>query len=256
MDRAFGGEIHCRATSLCSIGRRRSETLLVVTLCAASIVLHATEVSAQCAARDVLRNHLTSRAPSAVTPPIPLGSADDVAVWKAIKVGTFANIFALLGALDAAGCSLGDAAAQIVARPAFTLSTTKMEVELVAVSVAELGFHNDAALIDIYARARQLGFELAPAETALQLRLQYLDQPLGELVVGMEPIRTWTGEPVILAVANGGERLVVIGRDGRSDAQIPATSRFVFVRPKVSASASALATAAHGFGATMASVHH
>ena len=130
-----------------------------------------------------------------------------------------------------------------------------MEVELVAVSVAELGFHSDAAaLIDVYARARQLGFELAPAETALQLRLQYLDQPLGELVVGMEPIRTWAGEPVILAVANGGERLVVIGRDGRPDAQIPTTSRFVFVRPRVSASA--LATAAHGFDAAMSSVHH
>ena len=255
MDRAFGGEIHCRATSLCSVERRRRETLLVATLCAASILLHVIEVRAQCTARDVLRNHLTSRAPSALTPPVPLSSADDLAVWKAVKVGTFANIFALLGALDAAGCSLGDAAAQIVARPAFTLSSTRMEVELVAVSVAELGFHSDAAaLIDVYARARQLGFELAPAETALQLRLQYLDQPLGELVVGMEPIRTWAGEPVILAVANGGERLVVIGRDGRPDAQIPTTSRFVFVRPRVSASA--LATAAHGFDAAMSSVHH
>ena len=97
-------------------------------------------------------------------------------------------------------------------------------------SAAELGFQTDTApLADIYARAQQLGFGLAAAEVAPQLRLQYFDQPMGEfLIIGMEPIKTWKGEPVILTVANGGAGLVLIGRDGSADAEIPVASRFLF----------------------------
>ena len=107
-----------------------------------------------------------------------------------------------------------------------------MDVELVVVSAVQLGFKTDSVpLAVIYARARQLGFELAAAEVGPQLRLQYLDQPMGEfLIVGMQPIKTWSGEPVVLNVANGGAGLILIGQDGRDDAEIPATSRFLFVR--------------------------
>ena len=79
------------------------------------------------------------------------------------------------------------------------------------------------------ARARSCS---GAAEIAPQLRLQYLDQPIGEfLTIGMEPIGTWAGEAVVLTVANGGAGLILIGQDGREDAQISAISRFVFVRP-------------------------
>ena len=99
-------------------------------------------------------------------------------------------------------------------------------------SAAELGFQTDtASLANIYARAKELGFELAAAEIGLQLRLQYYDQPIGEfLIIGMEPLRTWKGEPVILTVANGGAGLILIGQDGSADAQISVLSRFLFVR--------------------------
>jgi hypothetical protein len=154
-------------------------------------------------------------------------------VWKTITVGKFANLFALIDALDASGCSIGASAGEILARPAFTLSATKIDVELFAVSAAELGFQADtASLADIYARAQQLGFGFATAEVAPQLRLQYFDQPIGEfLIIGMKPIKTWNGEPVILNVANGGAGLIVIGQDGSADAQIPVGCRFLFVRP-------------------------
>jgi hypothetical protein len=100
------------------------------------------------------------------------------------------------------------------------------------VSAAELGFLKDtASLTDIYARAQQLGFRTSAAEIGPLLRLQYFDQPMGEfLIIGMEPIRTWAGEPVILNVANGGAGLILIGQDGSPDAQISVVSRFVFVR--------------------------
>src|SRR5882757_3277742 len=99
-------------------------------------------------------------------------------------------------------------------------------------SEAELGFQGGtASLVDIYARAQQLGFGLAAAEVAPQLRLQYFDQPIGEfLIIGMKPIQTWNGEPTILTVANGGAGLILIGQDGSADAQISVVSRFLFVR--------------------------
>ena len=228
----------------CSIRRQSGGTLLIAMLCTACIVLFASEASAQCTARDVLQNRLTLRTtPSANTPPILVKSAFAVPAWKTITVGTFKNSFALLNALDAAGCSIGAWAEEILARPTFTVGAAKTSVELFAVSAAELGFQTDTApLADIYARAQQLGFELAAAEVAPQLRLQYFDQPMGEFIIGMEPIKMWKGKPAILTVANGGAGLVLIGQDGSADAEIPVASRFLFVR----SNEAAIAKAVHG----------
>jgi hypothetical protein len=250
MDRIAGKESGYRAIPHHSIRRQSGGTLLVAMLGIACIVLFASEAGAQCTARDVLRNRLTLKTtPSTNIPPIPVKSAFAVPVWRTITVGTFANSFALLNALDAAGCSIGGSAEEILARPAFTVGTTKTSVELFAVSAAELGFETDTArLADIYARARQLGFGLAAAEVAPQLRLQFLDQPMGEFLIGMEPIKTWTGEPVILTVANGGAGLVLIGRDGSANAEIPVAARFLFVR----SNEAALAKAVRGGGAAAA----
>jgi hypothetical protein len=214
---------------------------MVAMLCAACIVLFASKASAQCTARDALRNHVgLGRIPRAMVAPI--GSVVTVPVWKTITIGTFSNSFALRNALDAAGCGIGDLAEEILARPAFAVSATRTDVELVAVSAAELGFQTvTASLAEIYARARQLGFGLAAAEVAPQLRLQYFDQPIGQFLIAMEPIKTWKGKPVILTVANGGAGLILIGQDGSEDAQIPVRSRILFVR----SGEAALAAAAH-----------
>lgn len=201
-------------------------------LCAACIFQLASEARAQCIAQDVLQKQLTlKKAPSAGVPQVLVKSAADVPTWKTITLGTFADSFTLRNALDKKGCSIGGLAAEILARPAFVVGSTKTDVELVAVSAAELGFKTDAVtLAAIYARARRLGL-LAPAEVGPQLRLQYFDQPMGEfLAIGMEPIKTWSGELVILSVANGGAGLLLIGQDGRPDAEISVISRFLFVR--------------------------
>lgn len=243
MGRIAGKEAGCHAMPHCSTGSRRGGARTMVMLGTLCILLFAGEASAQCAARDVLQHQPgLAKIPSAGIPPIPLKSAAAVPVWKTIEAGTFANSFALMNALDAAGCSVGDLAAEILARPTFTLGRTKANVELFAVSAAELGFRTDTvSLAGIYARAQQLGFQLAAAEVAPQLRLQYLDQPIGEfLIIAMEPIRTWKGEPVILSVANGGAGLVLIGQNGSADAEISVGSRFLFVRPNAIAGVAAL----------------
>ncbi|KRR24659.1 hypothetical protein CQ13_24910 [Bradyrhizobium retamae] len=205
--------------------------IVLMLLCTCSLVF-ASETRAQCTARDGLQKQLRlKKTSSPVMPQALVRSAVDVPVWKKITVGTFSDSFALRNALHAVGCGTGGSAREILARPAFTLSLTKTDLELFTVSAAELGFQTEtASLGQIYARAQQLGFGLAAAEIAPHLRLQYLDQPIGEfLIIGMEPIKTWEGEPVILTVANGGAGLILIGQDGRADAEISVASRFVFV---------------------------
>jgi hypothetical protein len=208
-------------------------TLFNAVLCTAC-VLFANEATAQCAARDVQQNQLMrSRPASGSMSKTLVRSSADVAVWKKIETGTFSSPLSLANALNAAGCGIGNSAEKILARPAFTVSAATTNVELFAVSAAELGFDADtASLADIYVRAQWLGFGLAAAEIGPQLRLQYTDQPVGEfLIIAMNPIKTWEGEPVILTVANGGAGLMLIGQDGNADAQIPVLSRFLFARP-------------------------
>ena len=227
----MGLEINCRAPGQYSRTPLR-RSLILVTSCAACLLQLASEANAQCAARDVSHNKpfLASEAPK-----VSIRSAADVVAWKKIELGTVKDSLALRNALDAAGCNIGGLASEILARPAFAVGTGKASVELVAVSAVELGFTaNTVTLGALYARAQQLGFGIAGAEVGPQLRLQYLDQPVGEfLVIGMEPITTWSGEPVIFTVANSGAGLALIGQDGKPDAEVSATSRFVFVREDV-----------------------
>ncbi|MEY9109600.1 hypothetical protein ABH999_005796 [Bradyrhizobium yuanmingense] len=220
----------------CAAGHNRSNrvclTVLAAILSAACVISFASAASAQCAARDVLQNKLKLKTRSAPASQQPIKSARDVATWKTITIGTFADSLALRNELDSKGCNVGGQAAEILARPTFTVSSRKTNVELLDLSPAQLGFTSDTVtLANIYARAQQFGLELAAAEVGPQLRLQYFDQPIGEfLIIGMDPIKTWSGEPIILNVANGGAGLMLIGQDGRSEADIPVASRFIFVR--------------------------
>jgi len=91
---------------------------------------------------------------------------------------------------------------------------------------------SESSLADVYNRARQLGLQLCPAEAGPQLRLAYRDQPRGEaLHIAMEPIATYRGDPTILALANWGSGLLLIGSDGRSESMVHRKSRFVFAVP-------------------------
>jgi hypothetical protein len=161
-------------------------------------------------------------------------SSSDVPLWKTVTVGAMTSALALRNALDDAGHGVGDLAGQVLARPAFAVSTTRIELDLANVSAAELGFSGvTVRLADLYEHARKLGLELAAAEVAPHLRLQYRDQPVGEFLhVGMAPITTWAGEPVILVVANGGAGLLLLGQHGHGDIEVPVRNRFLFVRPE------------------------
>jgi hypothetical protein len=157
--------------------------------------------------------------------------ATDTPIWRTTTLGTYTTIDAVRNALDVKRIHVGDTAKEILDRPAFKLSKTKLDARLVVLAVSELGFdERGASLADIYARARQLGLKLCPAEVGPQLRLQYLRQPLGEFLhIAMEPIAGDGGEPADLTVANGGAGLILVGGEARPNLIMPSVMRFVFV---------------------------
>ena len=173
--------------------------------------------------------------------PIPRGLSSGLDIstqapfrtWRTTTIGSYKGVNAYRDALDAAKIKIGDAADEILGRPAFPYAREKTVVELTVVSAAELGVESDeSSLSDVYERARQVGLNLCPAEVGPQLRLDYHNQPLGEaLDIAMEPVATYSGDLTILTLVNWGTGLMLIGRDGRSESKVNRISRFVFAVP-------------------------
>jgi hypothetical protein len=154
--------------------------------------------------------------------------------WMTIKLGTLKNVEEIRQALKADGNNIGDWANDILGKPAFTVSVDEQDVELVNVSVEELGFKQGACYADICKRAFELGLDLCPAEVGPQLRLQYKDQPKGTyVVVAMNAITGSGGGLIVFGV----ERYDVGGRYlyasyGYAGHVWRANFRFVFLRRK------------------------
>jgi len=175
---------------------------------------------------------------------VPVAAAQ-APIWKTITIGEYNGANAIRAAIDAAPCpiAIGDQADEIIGRPAFPFSRTKVDIDLVVVSVAELGFGLDgASLRDIYARAGRSGLDLCPAEVGPILRLSYLDQPLGEFLhIAMRPVATYAGELVDFTLGNGGTALLLIGGEARPDLVLTGGVRMIFMRPRVDSVASGVA---------------
>lgn len=154
----------------------------------------------------------------------------EFSIWKTVKLGTglkTADDFRT--ALKKGKNRISDWGNDILGKPAFTASETEMDVDLVNVSVADLGFKDGAYRRDIIAKALELGLQLCPAEVGPQLRLQYADQPKGEwLVIGMEPITGSDGYLIVFRVEHDDDGRWLRGHDGHPDAFWRAGLRVVF----------------------------
>ena len=178
----------------------------------------------------------------AVFAPAKQPTALETPIWKTIAVGGSKGVNAIRVAMETAPCPVwtGDEADEILGRPAFPFIRKPIELDLVVLSVFELGFGDQASrkavqvsLHEIYARAASLGFDLCPAEVGPALRLNYLDQPVGEFLhIAMKPVARYTGELVSFTVGAGGAELLLVGGNGDPGVMYPAVVRFVFVRPR------------------------
>jgi len=126
-----------------------------------------------------------------------------IKTWRIIKLGTGLKTAAdFRKALKEADCRTNSSVDMIIAQPGFQVSSEKKDVELVVVSVAELGFKKAATLSKIYKQVKKLGLDLCPNEVGPQLRLQYRDQSVGGwLTIGMKPINGSDGDKHIFIVS-------------------------------------------------------
>jgi hypothetical protein len=150
-------------------------------------------------------------------------------VWRTIQIGTYNSVEELLQALLDAENRISDGGDDILKRT--LLATEPTEVDLVIVTVAELGFPDGATRKQIYEKAFSLGLELCPAEVGPQLRLQYRDQPLGEwLLVAMEPIADSDGYPKVFLVKHDDDGLWLYSYYGDLALYWDGDDRWVFRR--------------------------
>lgn len=142
-----------------------------------------------------------------------------------------------LDAFTRNNCWVSYYARKVILSPAFKIAEKEMKLDLAVVSVAELGFRDGGRAKEIYARAAEKGLVLCPAEVGPQLRLQYKDQPVGEvLIIAMEshPIRT--GYSVVFHVEHLSREeyalFLSVGNEADEDVIYPAHARFIFVWSK------------------------
>jgi len=154
--------------------------------------------------------------------------------WKTIKLGTgLKKADDFRKAIKTAGMKISYWANDILGKPAFTVSETEQEVDLVVATPKELGFNGNTAYRDICNKAIELGLELCPAEVGPQLRRQYTDQPKDEwLVVAMELIAGSYGGLYVFRVGLDLDGLWLDANLGHPDLVWHADRRFVFVRRK------------------------
>src|SRR5262249_7118932 len=106
-------------------------------------------------------------------------------------------------------------------------------VALVIVPVIFFGFERGASYGELCAKALELGFELAPTEAGLAMRLQYPHQPRGEWIrVASEPVMLDDGTCAIFASGTyqNAKWLDVVSAD--PDARYAAGDLFAFIRPE------------------------
>ncbi len=153
--------------------------------------------------------------------------------WKTIKLGIHKSADEYRKAIKANGFKIGDWANDILGKSAFTVSSDEIEVELVRMTVAELGFKSGATRKNIYERALELGLKLCPNEVGPALRLQYKDQPMNEwLLIAMEPITDSDGGLSVFEAERRSGGLWLYGTSALPDFFWNADSQWVFLRGK------------------------
>jgi hypothetical protein len=156
-------------------------------------------------------------------------------IWKTITLGMCKSPDEYRKALKQARISIGDWGNDILDRIAY--SQEEIEVDLVVLSVSELGFYRSAKYKDLCAKALELGLQLCPAEVGPALRLSYKDQPSGErLRIAMKAVTSYGCYDSIFEVVHEVEleyeedELWLGGNCGVPDIRRRIRSRFVFVR--------------------------
>lgn len=111
-----------------------------------------------------------------------------VPTWRKVTLGNRRKTALLLSALANSSFRVSTEATD--ALKVVAVVTLRTTLTLAKLSGYNLGFQRPVSGCEIFESAARLGLSLAPPETALQVRLQYREQPEGEyLTIGTAPTR-------------------------------------------------------------------
>lgn len=110
--------------------------------------------------------------------------SDRASIPSAVFVGTMEKP-ALLQALRAHKVQLNQAAENLFDDFRFTCLSQKHVIEIIPLSVAELGFSEGATYGQLTAKAFESGLAECPLELAPYLRMQFLEQPEGAVEISL-----------------------------------------------------------------------
>lgn len=152
---------------------------------------------------------------------------NDIRVWKKLTIGVVGSVKKYREELERSGFVLPDWIDGLLKKT--YVAKKRQNIDVVLVSVAELGFTEPTRYDEICRRAKEHGLALCPAEVGLALRLLYKKQPLWEcLTIAMRPLRAQAFQ-----VENSGNGRFLDSTHNRIKHMgwYP-KERFVFVHPK------------------------
>ena len=110
-------------------------------------------------------------------------------IWKTLTIDQYEDSVAILNNLASRGIKVGDWAKQSLKRSSSRFVHYPKTLQLVTITVAELGHSNGVLTSDLYASALSKGLTLCEPHMAPYIRLAYLEQPAMEsLYVAMNSI--------------------------------------------------------------------
>ncbi|WP_150114068.1 hypothetical protein [Vibrio sinaloensis] len=150
--------------------------------------------------------------------------------WK-VELGTHSKD-ELLFELSRNKINLNAYAVMLFMSQKFEISNERQTVELVKVSVRELGYSGGALFVDILDSAKGQNLMSCGLELALYLRLQYLSQPDGPLLtVASVPPFSDEMYPKGFYLSSNSTGLWLRGYRATEDVLWAPDSEFVFVKP-------------------------
>lgn len=121
---------------------------------------------------------------------------------------------------------ISDYARDMLKNEDFTTQHKPEQIDLVILTVKELGFLNGATIDEIYQKAQELGLELCPAEVGPQLQLQH---PISErTLIAMKQIAVRNGDPNVFSLLRNAYGLWLSDNNARPSSGWYDNGQFVF----------------------------
>ncbi len=162
-------------------------------------------------------------------------------IWTTIKLGTgLETADDFRRAMHDGGFHFNEVASAMLESPSFRVADKETEIDLVKVTVAELGFKEGTVLCKIYERAQEFRLRLCSPEVGPQAFLQYRDAFGGTwFCVAMEPIPVFLPLPLLDSSDNpyifrvvARKGLILIGQEGSLNDFFFHDVEMVFARPR------------------------